>query len=297
MIVTCPSCNSRYKIDEAKIKGRGAKITCPTCAHKFVVYRDGDEGGAGSAVAAPDEVSAEASPAPSDLARRDFREVGITWKVRKGIGLTYDFHDLSTLRDYLADGQVHPSDVLSYDARAWHPLKEIPDLERYFWDVWRRAEAGEIQVAQPIVDESDDEDESDAPTTIVGHGSSLADEIRQAVKEATTPAPAARRTDTEKVLRPAPQAAQTAPAPPAEVPVAVAAQPAPVAAPNPGAPAAAGQRSIGMLLVLAVAAVALLAAVMWALGMFDGLAAQTGSADNVGATVALSAHEEPRSGS
>ena len=45
--------------------------------------------------------------------------------------------------------------------------QEIADLDRYFWDVWRRAEAGEIQVAQPHDDESDDEDESDAPTTIV----------------------------------------------------------------------------------------------------------------------------------
>ena len=42
MIVTCPSCEARYKINASKIKGRGAKITCPKCKHRFVVYRDED---------------------------------------------------------------------------------------------------------------------------------------------------------------------------------------------------------------------------------------------------------------
>ena len=40
MIVTCPACSARYKINEAKIQGRGAKITCPRCGHRFVVYRE-----------------------------------------------------------------------------------------------------------------------------------------------------------------------------------------------------------------------------------------------------------------
>ncbi len=38
MIVTCESCKSRYKLDDAKITGRGAKITCPKCKAVFVVY-------------------------------------------------------------------------------------------------------------------------------------------------------------------------------------------------------------------------------------------------------------------
>lgn len=38
MIVTCESCKSRYKLDDAKITGRGAKITCPKCTNVFVVY-------------------------------------------------------------------------------------------------------------------------------------------------------------------------------------------------------------------------------------------------------------------
>jgi predicted Zn finger-like uncharacterized protein len=38
LIVSCESCKSRYKIDDSKISGRGARITCPRCKHQFVVY-------------------------------------------------------------------------------------------------------------------------------------------------------------------------------------------------------------------------------------------------------------------
>lgn len=39
MIISCPACSSRYRVADEKIQGRGARITCPSCAHKFVVYR------------------------------------------------------------------------------------------------------------------------------------------------------------------------------------------------------------------------------------------------------------------
>jgi predicted Zn finger-like uncharacterized protein len=38
LIVTCESCKSKYNLDDAKITGRGAKITCPKCKNVFVVY-------------------------------------------------------------------------------------------------------------------------------------------------------------------------------------------------------------------------------------------------------------------
>ena len=40
MIVTCDHCGARYKLDESRVSGRGAKITCPRCKHVFVVYRE-----------------------------------------------------------------------------------------------------------------------------------------------------------------------------------------------------------------------------------------------------------------
>lgn len=44
MIVTCERCAARYKLDDSKVSGRGAKITCPKCRHVFVIFREGDTG-------------------------------------------------------------------------------------------------------------------------------------------------------------------------------------------------------------------------------------------------------------
>ena len=48
MIVACEHCGSRYSLDESKMPGRGARVTCPNCSHVFVVYRESieDAGGA-----------------------------------------------------------------------------------------------------------------------------------------------------------------------------------------------------------------------------------------------------------
>ena len=40
MVITCPSCNERYRLSADKIKGKGAKITCPSCTHLFVVFAE-----------------------------------------------------------------------------------------------------------------------------------------------------------------------------------------------------------------------------------------------------------------
>ena len=40
MVITCPSCEARYRLNPDKIQGRGAKITCPKCSHVFVVFTD-----------------------------------------------------------------------------------------------------------------------------------------------------------------------------------------------------------------------------------------------------------------
>lgn len=255
MIVTCPNCSARYKVPEAKLKGRGAKITCPNCSHRFTVQ--GDDEAAGPAV-------------PADLARRDFRKVGIHWKVRKGLGLTYDFNDLATLKDYLDDGQVDKNDVLSWDTRDWRPLKTLPDLDAHFWDVWQRAEAGEIKSPQ-TVEEDDREDESDAPTTIVGQGTSLADEIRKAVHEASTPAPAPARAAPTPIPISKPNisggprsAAAKPPAPP-------------VAPPEPKKPEDPFQKlqqqkdsgsNVGLVVGGAVVVLVLILAALWLLGVF-----------------------------
>ncbi len=45
MVITCPACEARYRLNREKIQGRGAKITCPKCAHVFVVFNEAEESG------------------------------------------------------------------------------------------------------------------------------------------------------------------------------------------------------------------------------------------------------------
>jgi len=184
MIVSCPACSARYKIDPSKIKGRGAKITCPRCGHKFVVYKDRPQT---SSIDLPQQTMRSTS----GISTRDFRRVGVTWRVRKAIGVTYSFHDLATLEKHIEAGRVEGRDVLSYDARTWVPIDSLDDLGAYFEDIWRMAERGEI--AAPAPSNRTMDDEAEAPTTIMGHGNALMDDIRKAVAEATTPPPSPQR--------------------------------------------------------------------------------------------------------
>ena len=39
MIIQCPECGKKYKIDPEKIPEKGAKITCPNCQHSFLVRK------------------------------------------------------------------------------------------------------------------------------------------------------------------------------------------------------------------------------------------------------------------
>lgn len=57
MIVSCPQCSSRYRIRDDKIQGTGARITCPGCTHRFVVYRESEKFVIGGQPAKPRGVS------------------------------------------------------------------------------------------------------------------------------------------------------------------------------------------------------------------------------------------------
>lgn len=38
MIVQCPSCSARYRVNEQNIPATGGRISCPSCQHTFIVY-------------------------------------------------------------------------------------------------------------------------------------------------------------------------------------------------------------------------------------------------------------------
>jgi predicted Zn finger-like uncharacterized protein len=199
MIVTCEHCGARYKLDDSKITGRGAKITCPRCRHLFVVFRNAndpvpeakaqDGGSAGTSGSYPGVSARPAAPAPPppppmDVHSLDFRRVGIpSWKVKVKIGLVYDFSDYRTLRKYIQDGRVTPGDSLSYDAETWVPIASIPDLEQYFIDTYVKRQADAKPNGREV-------GEDDGPTVIVGAGT-LASSISAHLAAPSAPAPGA----------------------------------------------------------------------------------------------------------
>jgi predicted Zn finger-like uncharacterized protein len=86
MVITCPSCSARYRLNPEKIQGRGAKITCPKCSHVFVVFTDTEEaraqadGGSQPRVknqSRPASPSLEASSRKADTTTGAFKAVGI----------------------------------------------------------------------------------------------------------------------------------------------------------------------------------------------------------------------------
>ena len=176
MIVTCDNCGARYKLDDSRISGRGAKITCPRCRHVFVVYKDRPAGGAAPA-AAPEVTERALTTHPPDAAPSnqrdvdslDFRKVGIqSWKVKVKIGLVYDFSDYKTLSKYISDGRVTSTDLLSHDGTEWTPIGDISDLKQHFVDVYCAAEAALGRGEEAAQNDVGDFDDDDAPTNIMG---------------------------------------------------------------------------------------------------------------------------------
>jgi len=192
MIVTCPQCTARYKLDKKKISARGAKITCPRCRHVFVVYRDEDQDEVTNSpldTVAPDtaQTTAAADTPRNDASALDFRKVGISsWKVRVKIGLVYDFSDIKTLRKYIQDGRVTSDDVISHDGDTWVTIGDIPDLDAYFIEIYQRCEADQAE------DESTGPNEfiDDEDTNVIGMGSLGGKLAEQALALATAEAEA-----------------------------------------------------------------------------------------------------------
>ncbi len=205
MIVTCPQCSSRYKLDPNKVSARGAKITCPRCRYVFVVHAD-QAGGAVSSnptlshgarrdqapVASPAAPMAHApapvSPPPQgkrSAETLDFRKVGISsWKVRVKIGLVYDFSDIKTLRKYIQDGRVTPEDVISHDASTWVTIGDIPDLDAYFIQIYDQSADALNRTAESAAPNEDAFDD-DVATNVVGLGSLATDLAAEALAQAT----------------------------------------------------------------------------------------------------------------
>jgi len=157
MLIQCEKCQTRYNLDEAKIPGKGAKVTCPTCKNVFIVMKDS---GVQPVAPAPKPAApAPATPAPAAGQPKSlldsFFDDGKTavggprpsasvpvgsapvrgirsWKVKVASGLVYDFTDPSTLKTWIAERKVTTTDQISADGQTWTAIGAIPSLDAFF---------------------------------------------------------------------------------------------------------------------------------------------------------------------
>ena len=109
----------------------------------------------------------------------NFADVGIRWTVRQSSGERLRFSDLAALQEALDAGEITADDELTFDGNIWRKIKEIPDLRAYFWQVWMRAQRGEILANwMPIIGATEGGVEEDAPTTIALPDGELSEAIQ-----------------------------------------------------------------------------------------------------------------------
>lgn len=123
MLVKCDQCSQSYQVNEARLPPQGARIKCPTCSHIFLVRP-------------PSSVDAEASASLKEEAPKASLEKSVsdkivsdesTWKIRS-TGLTYTFHDMASLREWLS-GRTTLKDVkIALDDDPWKELGDYPKV-------------------------------------------------------------------------------------------------------------------------------------------------------------------------
>ena len=89
MIVKCDKCGQEYDVNESRVSSQGARIKCPSCSNIFLVKK---------------KKGLEEPPAPPKVEEEPEvkeTEKDVTWRIHH-IGLTYTFHDLESLRDWLS---------------------------------------------------------------------------------------------------------------------------------------------------------------------------------------------------
>lgn len=184
------------------------------------------------------------SHSPDQIDTLSFEDVGIRWTVRTGDGERVRFVQLSELQDALDAGELTDSAELTFDGAIWRRLSDIPDLRAYFWQVWKRAQRGEIQSSWMPTIGLDSPIGDDSPTTIAPPDSDLSRAIQESLARELMARSQAKLLPTPEP-EPTPES-EPAPAPP----------PRPMAPPPSDVPGA--LRAMGLSLTLCVIAIGLL---------------------------------------
>ena len=79
-----------------------------------------------------------------DVHSLNFAGVGIkSWKVKKPIGLMFEYSDYKTFQKSLNDGRISSGDQISPDGKSWTPMSDIEDFEVFFCKTYLEFEQSE----------------------------------------------------------------------------------------------------------------------------------------------------------
>jgi len=83
--------------------------------------------------------------ASMDVHSLNFASVGIkSWKVKKPIGLMFEYSDYKTFQKSLNDGRISSGDQISPDGKEWTPMSDIEDFEVFFCKTYAEFEQKEV---------------------------------------------------------------------------------------------------------------------------------------------------------
>lgn len=101
MIVRCANCHTEFSLDDQQIGPEGATVRCSVCNYVFPV---------------------EAPPGAGEH----------PWQIRTVEDLLFTAPDLPTLRNWIAEGRLHPDDQVSRTGRHWLRLGDMPEFSPAF---------------------------------------------------------------------------------------------------------------------------------------------------------------------
>src|SRR5690606_14396944 len=99
MIVRCDNCGTEFGFDDRQI-GEGVTVRCSVCKHVFKVESPGAQ--------------------PQG------------WQIRTTEDTSFTAPDVSTLREWIDEGRLHPDDQVSRTGRHWVRIGDMPEFAKAF---------------------------------------------------------------------------------------------------------------------------------------------------------------------
>lgn len=130
MLVKCDKCGNAYNVDDSRLSPKGARIKCPSCGNVFTVHADGR---ISQSVDKPNfnqisqATTADPSNSPKQVNTSSNEEPETVWKIQH-IGLTYTFHDLDSLRNWLSSRSTLDGVKIAKDEEEWREIGDHKEV-------------------------------------------------------------------------------------------------------------------------------------------------------------------------